>query len=99
GAEAARTRLSLGPQHRRRAQGDDAALAERGAEPVAYPRHHRGAAASWRLGRALCPDSAAARMTPFGERLRELRAQRGLSQTQMAADLGLSAAYLSALEH
>jgi len=38
-------------------------------------------------------------MTPFGLRLRELRAQRGLSQTQMAADLGLSAAYLSALEH
>ena len=38
-------------------------------------------------------------MTPFGARLRELRAQRGGSQTQMAADLGLSAAYLSALEH
>ena len=38
-------------------------------------------------------------MTPFGTRLRELRAQRGVSQTQMAADLGLSAAYLSALEH
>ena len=38
-------------------------------------------------------------MTPFGARLRELRAQRGVSQTQMAADLGLSAAYLSALEH
>ena len=38
-------------------------------------------------------------MTPFGMRLRELRAQRGVSQTQMAADLGLSAAYLSALEH
>jgi transcriptional regulator with XRE-family HTH domain len=38
-------------------------------------------------------------MTPFGMRLRELRAERGVSQTQMAADLGLSAAYLSALEH
>jgi transcriptional regulator with XRE-family HTH domain len=38
-------------------------------------------------------------MTPFGVRLRELRDQRGVSQTQMAADLGLSAAYLSALEH
>jgi transcriptional regulator with XRE-family HTH domain len=36
-------------------------------------------------------------MTPFGVRLRELRAQRGVSQTQMAADLGLSAAYLSGL--
>jgi transcriptional regulator with XRE-family HTH domain len=38
-------------------------------------------------------------MTPFGVRLRALRAERGLSLTQMAADLGLSAAYLSALEH
>ena len=38
-------------------------------------------------------------MTPFGVRLRELRAQRGVSQTRMAADLGLSAAYLAALEH
>ena len=38
-------------------------------------------------------------MTPFGIRLRELRAARGLTQAQMAADLGLSAAYLSALEH
>ena len=37
-------------------------------------------------------------MTPFGRRVRELRAERGLSQKQMAADLGVSAAYLSALE-
>ena len=38
-------------------------------------------------------------MTPFGERLRQLRRQRGISLKQMAADLHLSAAYLSALEH
>jgi len=38
-------------------------------------------------------------MTPFGARLRALREQRGLTLTRMAADLGLSAAYLSALEH
>ena len=38
-------------------------------------------------------------MTPFGEKLRALRAERGISLTEMAAALGLSAAYLSALEH
>ncbi len=38
-------------------------------------------------------------MTPFGRRIRELRGLRGLSLKQMAADLHLSAAYLSALEH
>lgn len=38
-------------------------------------------------------------MTPFGARLRELRQQRGVSQKEMAAALGVSAAYLSALEH
>jgi transcriptional regulator with XRE-family HTH domain len=38
-------------------------------------------------------------MTPFGERLRQLRAERGLTLQAMAAALGLSAAYLSALEH
>lgn len=38
-------------------------------------------------------------MTPFGQRLRELRKERGLSQKDMAAALGVSAAYLSALEH
>lgn len=38
-------------------------------------------------------------MTPFGEKLRSLRHSRGLSLKQMAADLHLSAAYLSALEH
>lgn len=38
-------------------------------------------------------------MTPFGERLRELRAERGMTQRQMAAAIGVSPAYLSALEH
>ncbi|MEO5335460.1 MAG: helix-turn-helix domain-containing protein [Magnetospirillum sp. WYHS-4] len=38
-------------------------------------------------------------MTPFGHRLRDLRARKGLRQKDMAAALGVSAAYLSALEH
>lgn len=38
-------------------------------------------------------------MTPFGERLRALRRQKGVSQKDMATDIGVSAAYLSALEH
>lgn len=38
-------------------------------------------------------------MTPFGEKMRELRHARGVSQKEMAAALGVSAAYLSALEH
>ena len=38
-------------------------------------------------------------MTPFGERLRVLRAERGVSQKEMAAAIGVSPAYLSALEH
>ena len=38
-------------------------------------------------------------MTPFGEAVRELRARRGVSQKEMADAIGVSAAYLSALEH
>jgi transcriptional regulator with XRE-family HTH domain len=38
-------------------------------------------------------------MTPFGEKMRELRAARGLQLKDMAAGLGVSPAYLSALEH
>ncbi|MFQ5773799.1 MAG: helix-turn-helix domain-containing protein [Kiloniellaceae bacterium] len=38
-------------------------------------------------------------MTPFGEKMRELRAARGLALKDMAAGLGVSPAYLSALEH
>ncbi|OBZ93596.1 XRE family transcriptional regulator [Pararhizobium polonicum] len=38
-------------------------------------------------------------MTPFGEAVRRLRRQKGVSQKQMAAAIGVSPAYLSALEH
>lgn len=38
-------------------------------------------------------------MTPFGAKMRELRAGKGVTQKQMAASIGVSAAYLSALEH
>jgi transcriptional regulator with XRE-family HTH domain len=37
-------------------------------------------------------------MTPFGERVRQLRQERGLMLKDMAAHLGVSSAYLSALE-
>ncbi|MEM7300044.1 MAG: helix-turn-helix transcriptional regulator [Pseudomonadota bacterium] len=38
-------------------------------------------------------------MTPFGEKIRHLRTERSIAQKDMAASLGVSAAYLSALEH
>lgn len=38
-------------------------------------------------------------MTPFGERMRKLRRERGLTLKEMAAAIGVSPAYLSALEH
>jgi transcriptional regulator with XRE-family HTH domain len=38
-------------------------------------------------------------MTPFGQKLRQLRAERRIQLKAMAAALGVSAAYLSALEH
>ena len=38
-------------------------------------------------------------MTPFGRRVRELRERRGLTLADMAAGLGVTPAYLSALEH
>lgn len=38
-------------------------------------------------------------MTPFGEKVRELRKERGINQKQMAKKLAISPAYLSALEH
>ena len=38
-------------------------------------------------------------MTPFGRRMREMRAERGVTLSQMAGEIGVSAAYLSALEH
>jgi transcriptional regulator with XRE-family HTH domain len=38
-------------------------------------------------------------MTPFGDKLRSLRAARGARLKDMAAALDVSSAYLSALEH
>ena len=38
-------------------------------------------------------------MTPLGRKLREMRAERGVTMQRMASELGVSAAYLSALEH
>jgi transcriptional regulator with XRE-family HTH domain len=38
-------------------------------------------------------------MTPFGEKLRALRAARGATLKEMAKAIGVSAAYLSSLEH
>lgn len=38
-------------------------------------------------------------MTPFGEKLRALRTARNLQLKEMAEGLGVSPAYLSALEH
>ena len=38
-------------------------------------------------------------MTPFGAKVRALRRTRGITLKKMAADLQISQAYLSALEH
>ena len=38
-------------------------------------------------------------MTPFGDRMRKLRSERGITLKEMAEALGVSSAYLSALEH
>jgi transcriptional regulator with XRE-family HTH domain len=38
-------------------------------------------------------------MTPFGEAMQRMRLARGVTQKDMARALGVSAAYLSALEH
>ncbi len=38
-------------------------------------------------------------MTPFGRKLREIRAARGMTLKEMAEGMGVSSAYLSALEH
>ncbi|HCA13789.1 MAG TPA: transcriptional regulator, partial [Alphaproteobacteria bacterium] len=36
-------------------------------------------------------------MTPFGEKMKALRAEKGLTQQQQADQLGVSKAYISAL--
>lgn len=38
-------------------------------------------------------------MTPFGHRMRLLRQERGITLKEMADAIGVSSAYLSALEH
>ena len=38
-------------------------------------------------------------MTPFGDRMRKLRSERSVTLKEMAAAIGVSSAYLSALEH
>ena len=38
-------------------------------------------------------------MTPFGDRMRKLRAERNMTLKDMAVAVGVSPAYLSALEH
>lgn len=38
-------------------------------------------------------------MTPFGQRIRDLRAEKNIQLKKMAEDLQVSSAYLSALEH
>lgn len=38
-------------------------------------------------------------MTPFGEKLRALRAERGITLGEMADAIGVTPTYLSALEH
>ena len=38
-------------------------------------------------------------MTPFGEHIRVLRARKKVTMKEMACAIGVSAAYLSALEH
>jgi len=38
-------------------------------------------------------------MTPFGKRIRELRQAKSITLRAMARDVGISSAYLSALEH
>src|SRR6185312_3557551 len=56
-------------------------------------------APSWWFRRALRAPAPDENMTPLGERIRALRRERGVSQKEMAAAVGVSAAYLSALEH
>lgn len=46
-----------------------------------------------------CAGHENAAMTPLGAKIRELREARGISLKEMAAALGVSSAYLSALEH
>src|SRR5690606_30334422 len=79
--------------YRRAALAGDTALCQ----PCQQFRHRR--TFTWRRRRNLCQAEAAGTMTPFGEEMRRLRRLRGITQKQMAAAIGVSPAYLSALEH
>lgn len=48
---------------------------------------------------AMQPPSRQRHLTPFGAKLRRLRQDRGITQARLAQALGVSAAWLSALEH
>ena len=78
----------------RRAAPDRPALAAAAGPEASRGRLRGSRPAPWRRGRALCEDPAAASpgrsMTPFGERLRALRAERGLALKDMAEALGVT---------
>lgn len=58
-----------------------------GARPFGSPLHHEN---GW--------NHKDPGMTPFGRRVRDLRAQRGVTLTEMARAIGVTPTYLSALE-
>src|SRR5262249_23304707 len=79
--------------HHDRLQGRVGGGARRQGQPQVRP-------VSRPVDRGLAQDARALReMTPFGRRMRELRAARGLRMKDMATALNVSSAYLSALEH
>ena len=87
----------------RRAAPGRAALAAPARPALPRARLRGGLPPSRRLRCTLCPapppaGRRAGSMTPFGERVRRLRRERGLLLKDMAAHLGVSSAYLSALE-
>src|SRR5690606_30694287 len=83
---------------RRDPQAAGAGMAVDAAFPATGLQPRRVGAPSRRRGSALYPPQEDG-MTPLGLKLRELRRRKGVSQKEMAAALGVSAAYLSALEH
>src|SRR5690606_23042443 len=90
-----------GQYRRRRAAAVGTGVAAHGTVPRTGRRLRHCRPASWRRGCHLCTAETAKgeAMTPFGERMRRLRAEKGVTQKEMAEAIGVSAAYLSALEH
>src|SRR5690606_15729681 len=90
-------------RERRRVETGGAALVLAAGIPLADLVLRDGGAQPWRGGRALCAAEPSvgrtAVTTPFGKAVRHLRERKGVSQKEMALALGVSAAYLSALEH